>query len=128
MGYGGAIGFDGPGIISIERTTLVNLAIASEASQNHILDPTFRPTINGSNVLTALPIWFFNAPRGQRNYLYLEQVTVVLPVSDFASLFALATVGGPQGLALARRMYPEWKEVQGPQSILDQIGVFDVAR
>ena len=54
--------------------------------------------------------------------IYMDSVTLVLPLADFGALYALARIGGQEKLAEARRAYPGWAAVQS--SVLDRVSVF----
>ena len=81
---------------------------------------------HGISPILISPTGFFNLPRENRGCIALDRVTVMLPVSDFGALYALASVGGLGGLVAGRAAFPVWKDLQSP--VLDRILVFDVVR
>ena len=56
----------------------------------------------------------------------MDSVTVVLPTSAFAALYALAKVGGPSALLSARDTYPSWQPLKDP--LLDSVTELGVKR
>ena len=113
-----------------QLTTYINLPVSSEAIMSvNYLDPSLRPNATASTALTALPIWSTMFPRAGKmaGWLVLDRVTLILPVSDYAALYAYAVVGGPGGIEAGKKAYPGWSGIL-TSGVLDRIPVFDVAR
>ena len=60
--------------------------------------------------------------RTRSTLIYMDSVTIVLPLDDFGAMYALAKIGGMGRLAWALQAYPGWAAIQSP--VLDRISVF----
>ena len=76
------------------------------------------------NILPSLASAVLWSLRTRSTLIYMDSVTIVLPLDDFGAMYALAKIGGIGRLAWARQAYPGWAAVQSP--VLDRISVFSV--